>query len=145
MKIQKKLFIVILIIFMLTSIATFLSIETIFNHTIKQEIYNKMLSNIQSRANHIKTFLDLEKEIISQFSKSIVIEELLLSEKGEDYLQKFDRVMESLNYTVQTGEYISDILVIDSKGTIIASSNKEEIGIDKSYDPYFLEGKKYLY
>lgn len=45
MKIQKKLFIVILIIFMITSIATLLSIETIFNHTIKQEIYENRIAD----------------------------------------------------------------------------------------------------
>jgi len=53
--------------------------------------------------------------------------------------------MERLKYTAQSGEYIDDIFVLDSKGTIIASSNQEEIGIDKSYDPYFIEGKEDIF
>jgi C4-dicarboxylate-specific signal transduction histidine kinase len=132
MKIQRRLFVVILTIFMLTSITTLLSIETLFNHTIKQEIYENMFSNIQSRLNHVKTFLDLEKEMISQLSDCTDIEALLLSEKGENYLQDFDRVMKELNHIVQSGEYVYDALVLDPKGTVIASSNQEEIGIDKS-------------
>jgi PAS domain S-box-containing protein len=145
MKIQRRLFIVILIIFMLTSITTLLLIRTLFTNTIKQEIYENILSNIQSRVNHIKTFLDLEKEMISQLSDSTDIEALLLSEKGEDYLQDFDRVMKELNSIVQSGDYVYDALVLDPKGTVIASSNQEEIGVDKSQEPYFLEGKEDIF
>jgi diguanylate cyclase (GGDEF)-like protein/PAS domain S-box-containing protein len=130
---------------MLTSVTTLLSVDILFSNTIKQEIYNKMLSNIQSRVNHIHTFLDLEKEMISQLSDCTNIEALLLAEKGEDYLQDFDRAMKELNSIVQSGEYVYDALVLDSKGTIIASSNQGEIGVDKSQEPYFLEGKKDIF
>jgi sensor histidine kinase YesM len=53
--------------------------------------------------------------------------------------------MERLKNTAQVGEYAYDILVLDPKGTIIASSNQEEIGTDKSNEPYFLEGKKDIF
>ena len=83
--------------------------------------------------------------MISQLSDCTDIEALLLSEKGENYLQDFDRVMKELNHIVQSGEYVYDALVLDPKGTVIASSNQEEIGIDKSYDPYFIEGKEDIF
>lgn len=50
--------------------------------------------------------------------------------------------MERLKNTVQAGEYVYDIFVLDPKGTIIASSNQEEIGTDKSNEPFFYKGKK---
>jgi len=76
----------------------------------------------------------------------VVIEELLLSKKEEeDYLLKFDKVMRRLKDTAQTKEYTYDVFVLDPKGTIIASSDEEDIGKDKSNDPCFLGGKERIF
>ena len=76
----------------------------------------------------------------------LLIKELLLSKKEEeDYLLKFDKVMRRLKDTAQTKEYTYDVFVLDPKGTIIASSDEEDIGKDKSNDPYFLGGKERVF
>jgi len=76
----------------------------------------------------------------------MVIREFLLStEKEEDYPVKFNKVMQRLQNTAQVGEYTYDIFVLDAKGTIVASSDKEDIGEDKSNDPYFLRGKEGIF
>ena len=117
--------------------------RNIATNIIKEQITNNLINATQSRTEHIETFLDLEKEAVKQLSESIVIKELLLStEEEESYPVKFNKVMQRLQNTVQVGEYTYDSFVLNTKGTIIASSDEEDIGQDKSNDPYFLRGKE---
>jgi len=110
---------------------------------IKQQTTDNLINITQSRAEHIKTYLNLEKETVKQLSTSVVIEELLLLEKEEEnYFQKLNKVLTRLKYTTQIDEYTYAIFALDAKGTIIASSDEEDIGKEKSYDPYYLGGKE---
>jgi len=143
MKIQKKVLIIILSLVILVCISSTLISRNIAIKIIKQQTTDNLINTTQSRAEHIKTLLDLEKEAVKQLSESIVIRELLLSTGDEeDYSLKFDKVMLRLQNTARVGEYTYDIFVLDTKGTIIASSDEEDIGKDKSNDPYFLGGKE---
>jgi len=146
MKIQKKVLIIILSLVILVGISSTLISRNIAIKIIKQQTTDNLINTTQSRAEHIKTLLDLEKEAVKQLSESIVIRELLLSTGDEeDYSLKFDKVILRLQNTAQVGEYTYDIFVLDTKGTIIASSDEEDIGKDKSNDPYFLGGKEGIF
>ena len=146
MKIQKKVLIIILSLVILVGISSTLISRNIAIKIIKQQITDNLINTTQSRAEHIKTFLNLEKETARQLSESIVVRELLLStEEEEDYTIKFNKVMLKLQNTAQAGEYTYDIFVLDTKGTIIASSDEEDMGKDKSNDPCFLEGKEGIF
>jgi len=146
MKIQKKVLIIILSLVILVGISSTLISRNIAIKIIKQQTTDNLINTTQSRAEHIKTFLDLEKEAVKQLSEGIVIRELLLSTGDEeDYSLKFDKVMQRLQNTALIGEYTYDAFVLDAKGTIIASSDKEDIGEDKSSDPYFLGGKEGIF
>lgn len=146
MKIQKKALIIILSLVVLVGVSSILISRYIAGNIIKQQTTNNLVNTTQSRVEHIKTFLNLEKEAVKQLSQSVVIEQLLLSKiEEEDYIQKLDKVLTRLKHTAQMGEYTYDVLILDVKGTIIASSDEEEIGEDKSNDPYFLEGKKRVF
>jgi len=143
MKIQKKVLIILLSLFIVASITSILTSRNISTNIIKEQITNNLISITQSRAEHIISFLDFKKEAVKQLSKSMVIRELLLSTRDEeDYSLKFDKVMRRLQNTARVGEYTYDIFVLDTKGTIITSSDEEDIGEDKSNDPYFLRGKE---
>jgi len=143
MKVQKKILIIILSVVILISISSILISRNIATKIIKQQTADNLIYITQSRAEHIKTLLDLEKEATKQLSESIVIRELLSSTKEEeDYSLKFDKVMLRLKNTAQVAEYYNSIFVLDTKGTIIASSYEEDIGEDKSNDTYFLGGKE---
>ncbi|PIU25660.1 MAG: hypothetical protein COT11_01600 [Candidatus Infernicultor aquiphilus] len=142
MKIRKRLLIIILSLLIAVGAISILMSRNMSTNLIRHQITHNLISTTQSRAAHIKTLLDLEKEVVIQSSKWIVIRELLSSTKEEDYLLKFNRVILRLQDTAQAGEYVHNIFVLDTKGTIIASSDEEEIGKDKSNDPYFLGGKK---
>ena len=143
MKIQKKFLIIILSFVIFVGISSILISRYIATNIIKQQTTDNLINTTQSRAEHIKTFLNLEKETVMQLSTSVVIEELLLSEKEEEnYFQKHDKVLTRLKYAAQIGEYTYDVFVLDAKGTIIVSSDEEDIGKDKSDNSYFLEGKE---
>ena len=143
MKIRKRLLIIILSLVIAISTISLLVSRNISANLIKYQVTNHLISTTQSRATHIKTLLDSEKEVVRQSSKWVVIKELLSSSKEkEDYPLKFNRVMLRLQDISQVEEETYDIFILDTQGTIIASSNQEEIGGDRSNDPYFLGGKE---
>ena len=146
MKIHRKILIVILSLVMFVGISSILISRNIATNIIKQQTAYNLINITQSRAEHIKTFLNLERETVKQLSMSVVIEELLLSEKEEEnYFQKLDKVLTRLKYTAQIEEHTYDIFVLDAKGTIIASSDEENIGKDKSDNSYFFKGKERVF
>jgi len=129
MKLQKKISLIIISLLIIIAITSILISRNISTNIIKQQITNNLINTTQSRAKHIKTFLDLKKETVKQLSVGIIIEELLLLEKEEvSYLQKYNTVTKRLNDTVQTAKYTYDVFILDKRGTIITSSEKEEIG-----------------
>ncbi|MCK5768221.1 MAG: PAS domain S-box protein [Candidatus Atribacteria bacterium] len=142
MKIKKKFLIIILSLIMLVGLSSILISRNIATNIIKKQVTNNLLNTVQSRAEYIEIFLDLEKEAVKQLSVGRVIEELLLLKKEEvSYLQKYNTVTKRLNDTVQTAKYTYDVFILDKRGTIITSSEKEEIG-KKSTESYLLgEGK----
>jgi len=143
MKIQRKILIITLSLLIVVGVSSILISRYISTNIIKQQITSNLINTTQSRTEHIKTFLDLEKEAVKQGSKSVIIEELLLTEKEEeDYLLKYNKVIRRFKYTTQMGKYTYDIFVLDTRGIIIASSDEEDIGKDRSNDPCFLEGKE---
>ena len=145
MKIQKRLLVIILSLVIAVGAISILISRNISTNIIKQQITNNLINITKSRAEKIEDFLNLEKEVVKQLAVSAGIEELLLSEKKEEnYLQKFDRVMLKLQDAAQV-EYTYDIFILDTKGLVIASSDEENIGKDKSKDPYFLEGKEGIF
>ncbi|OGD32994.1 hypothetical protein A2V94_02040 [Candidatus Atribacteria bacterium RBG_16_35_8] len=143
MKIQKRFFLISLSLLIMVGITCILISRNISTNIIKKQITNNLINTTKSRAEEIENFLNLEKEVVKQLAVNAVVEELLLSEKGEEnYLQIFDRVMLKLQDTAQLKEYAYDIFILDTKGMVIASSDEEDMGKDKSNDPYFLEGKE---
>ena len=145
MKIQKRILIIILSLLIAVGAISVLVSRNISANLIRHQITHNLISTTQSKAKSIEIFLDLEKEMISQLSDCTDIEALLLSEKGEDYFQNYDRVMNELNSIAQSGEYVYAALVLDRKGTVIASSDQEDIGKDKSNDLYFLGGEEGIF
>jgi len=145
MKIRKRLLIIILSLLIAISTISLLVSRNMSANLIRHQITHNLISTTQSKAKSIEIFLDLEKEMISQLSDCTDIEALLLSEKGEDYFQNYDRVMNELNSIAQSGEYVYAALVLDRKGTVIASSDQEDIGKDKSNDLYFLGGEEGIF
>ena len=110
---------------------------------LKKSILNHLSTVVESRTNHIITYLESNKETIVQLSKSVVIKRLLMIDKSDkDYQQRYNDVMKRLKETSGIGRYVYGMSVIDTNGIVIASSANEEIGRDRSKDKRFLAAKQ---
>lgn len=146
MKIQIKSLLIIFLFITLISIGSILVSRNIAINLIKQQTTDNLINTAQSRTENIYTFLNFEKAVVEQLSVSMVIEELLLSEKEEEnYLEKLNKVLTRLKYTAKVNEYSFDIFILDKRGIIIASSDNINIGEDKSNNSYFLRGKEEVF
>jgi signal transduction histidine kinase/PleD family two-component response regulator/HAMP domain-containing protein len=143
MKIRTKIFLIMLLLVMVTGTAIIVVNHITTRNMTKKYIYDHLSTAAESRAKHVETFLKSEKEAIKQLSESIVIERLLLADRDDpDYSRKYDDVIWRLKGTAEINKYVCGVLVLDKNGTIVASSEKIDIGKDKSNDPYFIGGEK---
>ncbi len=143
MKIRTKILLITLLLVMVAGIATTVVSQKFARDMVEEEICNHLVTATSSRASHVETFLNGEKEAIKQLSESIVIERFLLTGKdAPDYSSKYDDVIRRLKRTAEIREYVYGVFVLDKNGTIVASSEEVDIGKDKSNDPYFIGGKE---
>ena len=143
MKIIIKTIVLTFTLIMIASVTTIGISEIISKNIVEQEVYNHLLTTADSRADHIETFLEIEKEAVEQLSVSIVIEQFLSAEKDDpDYTQKRNVVMRSLKDTADVREDTDSIFVLDKNGIIVASNKETDIGKDKSNNSYFLCAKE---
>ena len=112
-------------------------------NSMKQEVYNHLESVAQSRASHIETFLDEEKEIARNLALIGKVERLLLTSKSDsDYNAQIKSVQERLQRTIDSSNQILSISVMDKSNIIISSTNPELIGGDYSENIFFKESSK---
>ena len=109
---------------------------------LEKSIFSHLESVSDARTDHLETFLRLNKSLILQLSKSIVIEDFLKTDiKSPDYAKAFDKISERLERTKDASKFAHEVFVLDSKGKIVTSSYKDRIGLDRSGDTYFYKAK----
>ncbi len=133
-------------IVLITALSINIANQTISKKIIKEQIRLKLESTGKSRALHIETYLNTEKDLALGLSESIVIKRLLaLNKKNKDYKEKLRDVLTRLKNSAEINEEIYDIFVLDTDGVVVASSIEERIGVNRSDDSYFINGKKGVY
>ena len=146
MKIRIKSLIVVFSIILISGVVTITGGYIISKNIVTSQTYTALETIAQSRAHHIETFLDSQKNLTLQLSKSVVIEKLLTSNKAdEDYNNKLNDVIRRLKSSADISEEIHEIFVLDLKGMTIASNIEGAAGLDRSGDPYFTGGKEGVY
>jgi PAS domain S-box-containing protein len=109
---------------------------------MESQIRDYLYSSSRARAENIKTFLNGQKDTAKIVStKSIYIDYLnnpgLVSNSN-----LIDRQMTDIK---KSDEYIIEVFIINSQGKIAMSTDKNQIGADKSTDSYFINGQKDIY
>lgn len=114
---------------------------------VLQEQINEYLGAIaQSRERHVHDFLEQEKENLNVLTRDHHFPDLLLglTERSPLYrqfnLEHYEEVLENAKR-----ESYYEIFILDNKGMVISSSDKNNIGLDKSNDDYFLNAKEVSY
>lgn len=92
--------------------------------SLEQRVYEHLESTSQSRAHHIETFLEQQKEMI----------EIAATHQ--------ELTFEELKEITKINEGFHELSVLDSNGIIISSSDESNLGLDKSGEEYFIEGIK---
>ena len=144
--IRRKLAAVFLLLVIITGLAT-IGITSFFSREmIEQQIHSHLDTSAQSKAYHVETFLNNEKNRVLQLAESVVIERLLISNKtDEDYKDIFDDVIARLKNSTNIVKEIYEIIVIDINGVIASSNIEEKIGLNISEDLCFTNGAKGVY
>ncbi len=146
MKIRTKTLLTTFIVIFITGMTAITVSHTISKNILKRQIYNHLETAAKSRALHVETFLNKEKMLVLQLSESKIIKRLLSSSKTDvDYNNKLKIVIKRLKNSANINKEIYDITALDTCGMVIASSAEERIGLDRSDDPYFTNGRSGFY
>ena len=137
-KIKLSFFIAILFVGIVITSIVYYEVKKILQVSITEQL----ITTIQSRQNHIETFLEMQRNAIIQMSESVVIKDFLSSDKQTAvYIESYNSVMKRLQCTEVISKNVYEIFVLDVNGKIVVSSDKKNIGLDKSNNMYFLSGK----
>ena len=146
MKIRMRILTILFSAILIAGGATLLVSRTVSKAIVEQQIYLQLEAVAQSKAKSVEAFLELEMETVKQLSGSTVIRKLLMGNRsGKGYAERFNDVQERLKRTARIGRYTYAVFVLNKTGFVIASSQKTDIGKDKSADVYFLAGKQSVY
>ncbi|MDD5108251.1 MAG: ATP-binding protein [Candidatus Omnitrophica bacterium] len=147
MKIANKISLLFLIPTIAFTFITSLAIYLIAKSNLQSAIYSQLGITAEENVRHIETYLELIKISIAQFSKSVVLENFLITLKDapEGDKEAFGIAMKRLRRTKEVNPEVYEFLLLDSTGRIVASSNEHNIGIDKSADIMFTAGQKGLF
>lgn len=146
MKIANKISLLFFVIAVFVAVTLGISFIKIMEEEIKDEVVGHLQSTLRSRQHHIETYLQMLKISIGQLSKSVILEDLLKTEKGDPaWKGRLERAMTRLARTRDANSSIAEFSLLDVSGRVIASSDESSIGIDRSADAIFTGGRKGVY
>lgn len=137
--------------FFVTAVVLTTTSASVFYFNVKSRLEDEILSKLeavlQSRANHIETYLGMLKVSAGELSKSVILQNFLriANDNGSGYEEAFRTAESRLVKTKEINPSIYEFLLIDAAGKVIASTDTSSIGSDKSADAIFLGGQNSFY
>ncbi|UCB57594.1 MAG: PAS domain-containing protein [Candidatus Omnitrophota bacterium] len=112
-------------------------------NSLKKEIYEHLKTTAYSKADHIETLLREDKNRIALMIQTDLVELALSSVLYNEAASKgiLKKLNSELNRLVEIDKEAYEILVMDRQGKVVASNNEGNIGLDKSAQACFREGK----
>jgi len=146
MKLKNKINISFIIIFFLVTSVIVFFFGSYTTNLVNKNINAYLISSNRARAEHIRTYIQ-EKETTSVILAAASVYRDLLKEPvdSSQYPIIKGKVDKRLQRTLEADPQINESFIIDSKGKVIASSDKTQEGKDKSKDSYFLNAKNGVY
>jgi len=125
----------VVIVAMLINLAGIFYFYTISNQLLKEQVTNHLETAAESRARHIETFLEEQKEKALIIANTDSYEDFLFSEVRDESDVK--EIIEELTEILESNDDFSEMSLLDKKGVVVASTNEELIG--KTYEIYVLK------
>ena len=138
MKIKTKLILIISVAFMLLIAITGILLIYLLNNSMKDQVYSYLHSSSRARAEHIRTYLQDQKQTASVLAAASVYRDLL-KEPTSNVIK--DKVDMRLQRTLLVDKHIQEVFIIDKNGKVVGSSDKSQEGNDKSTDLFFINAQ----
>ena len=147
MKIADKISLSFMIVAVLFIVITMFIFYKMAEDNIKNEIFAHLRTTAHSRAAHIETFLRMYKREIELLAESPLIEDLqeAIINTGPVSARLLEETSLELREYLEAKTDFHEIFVLNPDGKIIVSSNENNIGLDRSGNTYFTEGKNRTY
>ena len=143
MKIQTKLTISFMLMFFIGMVFLMFVAFNNFDKTYNEELRAHLFDTGRSKAIQIHSFIESQVNRIADFSTDGTIKSCLVSisqNSSECNSEKLSTHLTTAKLPVIRG--LLKVSAIDANGTVVASSSKSEIGLDKSTNAYFLSGRE---
>lgn len=99
-----------------------------------------------SKAEHIRTFFDMQEKDVSRLAQNADIRRLLQADtQSTEYSGEYDGVRQHLLEVCASDKDLARVRVVDASGKIVISNLPEGKSSDVSADPVFTEGRKDTY
>jgi len=111
---------------------------------LQKSIYNELTAVLDSRCDHIETYLKMLEVSVGQLSRSLTLMDFLkISDKeSPERNEAFEAAMKRLASTKEANPAIAEFLLMDKTGKVVAASSESIVGLDRSMDSFFLGGQK---
>ena len=111
---------------------------------LQKSIYNELTAVLDSRCDHIETYLKMLEASVGQLSRSLTLMDFLkISDKeSPERNEAFEAAMKRLASTKEANPAIAEFLLMDKTGKVVAASSESIVGLDRSMDSFFLGGQK---
>ena len=146
MKIRTKINIGFLATFVLISSLIGLVVGIYTTNLVKNNIYSYLNLSSRSRAEHIRTFLQGQKDSTKILAGTLSVEEYLTQKNtNAEYLNGAELLAECFEKIIENNPSIYEIFMLNADGEIVVTTDRSHLGEDKSNDTYFIGGKNDTY
>ncbi len=146
MKIRIKVLALLVVAILVIGASGIIASNVVSREIVEYEICNQLVLTVQSRADHIETFLDTNKLNVEKTASSFIIRDLLTTDADDDcYAAQYEKVTARLHTLAAIDDATCEIFLLDENGTIVASTDEVVVGSDRSSEDTFLKGGKRTY
>ena len=144
--IKKKLVVMFFVLIFCLMFFTLTSVSIITKDIMQDTIKNDLSAIAESKAAHIETFLFEQKKTVEDIGCIGKIEQFLLKERNSsEFYDNLNSTVERLQKTVDKNDDIMHISILDTSGIVLASTNSEAVGKNRSSELFFSNGINYTY
>jgi PAS domain S-box-containing protein len=146
MKIRNKVNLIFICGVILIILITGVVINIFSSNQLKKISQNFISGTNDSQAHEVSTFLKSQKEMSEILAAASVYRDFLKEPKNSSqYSSIKTKIDKRFIRTLEIDKNILELYILDSSGRVVASSDAEEEGEDRSKDLYFTEAKKDTY
>ena len=142
MKIRTKIGFYFIIVFSIIGLIFGSAIGFYFYNSTKNQIYSYLFSSSRARAEHIITFIKGQKEMSSILAAASVYRDFLNNPNDSVIKDKIDK---RLVRTLDIDKNLLELYILDKNGKVLASTDKDEEGENRSKDVYFTQAQRETY